>query len=169
MTWFIQRDYGKGGIMKKEITFILNQEEVKAEVQPEWTLLYFLREVLGLTGTKEGCGYGECGACTVIVDGRAINSCLYPILEVEGKSVTTIEGIISKDGELHDLQKSFIEHGAVQCGFCTPGMIMSAKALIDEKEKPTVDEIKNVIAGNLCRCTGYVKIIDAIKSVVDRR
>ncbi len=155
--------------MKKEITFILNQEEVKAEVQPEWTLLYFLREVLGLTGTKEGCGYGECGACTVIVDGRAINSCLYPILEVEGKSVTTIEGIISKDGELHDLQKSFIEHGAVQCGFCTPGMIMSAKALIDEKEKPTVDEIKNVIAGNLCRCTGYVKIIDAIKSVVDRR
>jgi len=155
--------------MKKEITFILNGEEVKAEVQPEWTLLYFLREVYGLTGTKEGCGYGECGACTVIVDGKAVNSCLYPILEVEGKSVTTIEGIHSQNGDLHDLQKSFIDHGAVQCGFCIPGMIMSAKALLDEKEKPTVEEIKDAIAGNLCRCTGYVKIIDAIKSVVDRR
>jgi aerobic-type carbon monoxide dehydrogenase small subunit (CoxS/CutS family) len=155
--------------MKKEIVFILNGEEVKVEVEPEWTLLYFLREVYGLTGTKEGCGYGECGACTVIINDKAINSCLYPVLEVEGKNVTTIEGLLSKDGELHPLQKAFIEEGAVQCGFCTPGMIMAAKALLDEKEKPTEDDIKESIAGNLCRCTGYVKIIDAIKTVVGGR
>ncbi|MCX5802891.1 MAG: (2Fe-2S)-binding protein [Proteobacteria bacterium] len=155
--------------MKKEIVFILNGEEVKVEVEPEWTLLYFLREVYGLTGTKEGCGYGECGACTVIINDKAINSCLYPVLEVEGKNVTTIEGLLSKDGELHPLQKAFIEQGAVQCGFCTPGMIMAAKALLDEKKKPTEDDIKESIAGNLCRCTGYVKIIDAIKTVVGGR
>jgi aerobic-type carbon monoxide dehydrogenase small subunit (CoxS/CutS family) len=155
--------------MKKEIVFILNGEEVKVEVEPEWTLLYFLREVYGLIGTKEGCGYGECGACTVIINDKAINSCLYPVLEVEGKNVTTIEGLLSKDGELHPLQKAFIEEGAVQCGFCTPGMIMAAKALLDEKEKPTEDDIKESIAGNLCRCTGYVKIIDAIKTVVGGR
>jgi len=155
--------------MKKEIVFILNGEEVKVEVEPEWTLLYFLREVYGLTGTKEGCGYGECGACTVIINDKAINSCLYPVLEVEGKNVTTIEGLLSKDGVLHPLQKAFIEEGAVQCGFCTPGMIMAAKALLDEKEKPTEDDIKESIAGNLCRCTGYVKIIDAIKTVVGGR
>jgi aerobic-type carbon monoxide dehydrogenase small subunit (CoxS/CutS family) len=155
--------------MKKEIVFILNGEEVKVEVEPEWTLLYFLREVYGLTGTKEGCGYGECGACTVIINDKAINSCLYPVLEVEGKNVTTIEGLLSKDGEFHPLQKAFIEEGAVQCGFCTPGMIMAAKALLDEKEKPTEDDIKESIAGNLCRCTGYVKIIDAIKTVVGGR
>jgi aerobic-type carbon monoxide dehydrogenase small subunit (CoxS/CutS family) len=155
--------------MKREIVFILNGEEVKVEVEPEWTLLYFLREVYGLTGTKEGCGYGECGACTVIINDKAINSCLYPVLEVEGKNVTTIEGLLSKDGELHPLQKAFIEQGAVQCGFCTPGMIMAAKALLDEKKKPTEDDIKESIAGNLCRCTGYVKIIDAIKTVVGGR
>lgn len=155
--------------MKKEINFTLNNEEVAAEVQPQWTLLYFLREVYGLTGTKEGCGYGECGACTVIIDGQAVNSCLYPILEVEGKKVTTIEGLLSAEGEFHPLQKAFIEEGAVQCGFCTPGMIMSAKALLDEKEKPTEDDIKESIEGNLCRCTGYVKIIDAIKSTAARR
>ena len=155
--------------MKKEIVFILNGEEVKVEVEPEWTLLYFLREVYGLTGTKEGCGYGECGACTVIINDKAINSCLYPVLEVEGKNVTTIEGLLSKDGELHPLQKAFIEQGAVQCGFCTPGMIMAAKALLDEKKKPTEDDIKESIAGNLCRCTGYVNIIDAIKTVVGGR
>ncbi len=155
--------------MKKEIVFILNGEEVKVEVEPEWTLLYFLREVYGLTGTKEGCGYGECGACTVVIDGKAINSCLYPVLEVEGKNITTIEGLLSKDGALHPLQKAFIEQGAVQCGFCTPGMIMAAKALLDEKEKPTEDDIKESIAGNLCRCTGYVNIIDAIKTVVGGR
>jgi aerobic-type carbon monoxide dehydrogenase small subunit (CoxS/CutS family) len=155
--------------MKKELTFTLNGEAIRAEVDPQWTLLYFLREVCEFTGTKEGCGYGECGACTVIIDGKAINSCLYPILEAEGKSVTTIEGIASKDGQLLPLQTAFINEGAVQCGFCTPGMIMSAKALLDTNDKPTEEEIKDAVAGNLCRCTGYVKIIDAIKTVAGGR
>ena len=156
-------------MMKKEIAFTLNNEQVTTEVDPQWTLLYLLREVLEMTGTKEGCGYGECGACTVIIDGQAVNSCLFPVMEVEGKSVTTIEGIASKDGSMHPLQTAFVNEGAVQCGFCTPGMIMSAKALLDTKEKPTEDEIKEAIEGNLCRCTGYVKIMDAIKSVAGGR
>jgi aerobic carbon-monoxide dehydrogenase small subunit len=151
--------------MKKEIAFTLNNEAVMVGVDPAWTLLHFLREVRGLTGTKEGCGYGECGACTVIIDGKAVNSCLYPIMEVEGKEVTTIEGLVSREGELHPLQKAFVDDGAVQCGFCTPGMIMSAKALLDVQPSPSEEEIKEAIAGNLCRCTGYVKIVDAIKSV----
>jgi aerobic-type carbon monoxide dehydrogenase small subunit (CoxS/CutS family) len=155
--------------MKKEIAFTLNNEKVIVEVDPQWTLLHVLREVLELTGTKEGCGYGECGACTVIVDGRAIDSCLYPIMEVAGRQVETIEGVASKDGELDPLQKAFVSEGAVQCGFCIPGMVMSAKALLDAKEKPTEDEIKESIEGNLCRCTGYVKIIDAIKSAAGGR
>jgi aerobic-type carbon monoxide dehydrogenase small subunit (CoxS/CutS family) len=155
--------------MKKELTFTLNGEVVRADVDPQWTLLYLLREVLELTGTKEGCGYGECGACTVIIDGQAVNSCLYPVMETEGKTITTIEGLASKDGQLHPLQTAFINEGAVQCGFCTPGMIMSAKALLDTNDKPTEEEIKDAVAGNLCRCTGYVKIIDAIKTVAGGR
>jgi aerobic carbon-monoxide dehydrogenase small subunit len=150
--------------MKKEMQFTLNGEEVRLEVDPVWTLLHVLREVLELTGTKLGCGYGECGACTVIMDGQAVNSCLLPALEAEGRSVTTIEGLAGADGQLHPLQKAFIEHGAVQCGFCTPGVIMSAKALLDETQNPTDDEIKESIAGNLCRCTGYVKIVEAVKA-----
>ena len=155
--------------MKKEITFMLNNDMVTVEVDPAWTLLHLLREVLDLTGTKEGCGYGECGACTVIIDGQAVNSCLFPILEAEGKNVTTIEGLISKDGSMHPLQTAFVNDGAVQCGFCTPGMIMSAKALLDVKQNPTEEEIKSAVEGNLCRCTGYVKIIDAIKSTAGGR
>jgi carbon-monoxide dehydrogenase small subunit len=155
--------------MKKELTFTLNGEAVNVEVDVQWTLLYLLREVLEMTGTKEGCGYGECGACTVIIDGKAVNSCLYPVMEAEGKSVTTIEGLALQDGTLHPLQKAFIDEGAVQCGFCTPGMIMSAKALTDSKENPTEEEIKDAVAGNLCRCTGYVKIIDAVKSFAGGR
>lgn len=149
--------------------FTLNGETVNVEVDTRWTLLYLLREVLELTGTKEGCGYGECGACTVIIDGQSVNSCLYPVMEAEGKTITTIEGLASKDGKLHPLQTAFINEGAVQCGFCTPGMIMSAKALLDANDKPTEEEIKDAIAGNLCRCTGYVKIIDAIKSIAGGR
>lgn len=151
--------------MKREMTFKLNNEERKVEIDPAWTLLYVLRDVLELMGTKEGCGYGECGACTVIIDGQSVNSCLYPILEAEGRTVTTIEGLGAVNGGLHPLQQAFVNEGAVQCGFCTAGMIMSAKALIDEKVKPTEDDIKESIAGNLCRCTGYVQIIDAIKTV----
>ena len=155
--------------MKKEITFKLNSEKTIVEVDPQWTLLYLLREVLEMTGTKEGCGYGECGACTVIIDGEAVNSCLYPVLEVEGRSVMTIEGVAAKNGGLDPIQQAFVDKGAVQCGFCIPGMIMSSKALLDKKEKPTEDEIKESIEGNLCRCTGYVKIVDAIKSVARGR
>jgi carbon-monoxide dehydrogenase small subunit len=155
--------------MKKEITFTLNNEVIEIEVDPGWTLLYLLREVLEMTGTKEGCGYGECGACTVIIGGQAVNSCLYPVMEAEGRKVTTIEGVMSKSGELDPIQQALVQNGAVQCGFCTPGMVMSAKALLDENEKPTEDDIKESIEGNLCRCTGYVNIIDAIKSVAGGR
>ncbi len=155
--------------MKKEIAFTLNNEKVIVEVDPQWTLLYLLREVLEMTGTKEGCGYGECGACTVIIDGQAVDSCLYPVMEAEGRTIVTIEGVMAKDGTFHPIQKAFVDEGAIQCGFCIPGMIMSSKALLDGKEKPTDDEIKESIEGNLCRCTGYVKIIDAIKSVAGGR
>jgi carbon-monoxide dehydrogenase small subunit len=128
-----------------------------------------LREVLELKGTKDGCGEGECGTCTVVVDGKAVNSCLFPVMEAEGRRVTTIEGLRAPDGGLHPLQKAFIEHGAVQCGYCSPGMIMSAYALLQEKAEPSDDEIKDGIEGNLCRCTGYVKIIEAIRSVAKGR
>lgn len=155
--------------MKREIRFFLNGEEIRGEVDPSWTLLYFLREVLELTGTKEGCGYGECGACTVIIDGETVNSCLYPVLETEGRSVITIEGVAGKDGSFHPVQQAFIDYGAVQCGFCTPGMIMSAKALLEKNPAPTEDDVKEAIAGNLCRCTGYVKIIEAVTSLAKGR
>lgn len=154
--------------MKRQISFNLNGEDVVVEVEPHWTLLYVLRNVLKLKGTKEGCGYGECGACTVVVDGLAVNSCLFPILEVQGKKVITVEGL-SKGSELHPIQRAFIEEGAVQCGFCTPGMIMSAYALLQEKEEIGEEEIKESIEGNLCRCTGYIKIIDAIRKVASGR
>ncbi len=150
--------------MKKvSISFTLNGDKVTAEVPPTWTLLNTLREYFELTGPKEGCGAGECGACTVIVDGKAVNSCIYPIPEVQDKSVTTIEGIAGKDGTLHPLQKAFIENNGVQCGFCTSGMIMAAKALLDHNPDPTEDEIRTGIAGNLCRCTGYVQIVESIE------
>ena len=155
--------------MRREMEFTLNGEKVNVEVESTWTLLYLLREKLELTGTKLGCGYGECGACTVIMDGQAVNACLVPVLEAEGMNVTTIEGLAQSDGQLHPLQKAFIDHGAVQCGFCTPGMIMSAKALLDEKQSPTDEEIKESMAGNLCRCTGYVKIIEAVKAAARGR
>jgi len=150
--------------MKKiAVSFTLNGDPVTAEVPVVWTLLKTLREYFELTGAKEGCGAGECGACTVIVDGESVNSCLFPIAEVEGKSVTTIEGLAAADGTLHPLQKAFIENNGVQCGFCTSGMIMSAKALLDRDPSPTEDEIRTGIAGNICRCTGYVQIVEAIE------
>ncbi|OPY02635.1 MAG: Carbon monoxide dehydrogenase small chain [Syntrophorhabdus sp. PtaB.Bin047] len=154
--------------MKKEITFTLNNEEVIVEVDPKWTLIHLLREVLELTGTKEGCGVGECGACTVIVDGEAVNSCLYPVMEVEGKTVATIEGVALPDGTLHPIQQAFIENNGVQCGYCTSGMIMSAKALLDKKSDPTEDEIRTGISGNICRCTGYVQIVESIQLAAER-
>jgi carbon-monoxide dehydrogenase small subunit len=148
--------------MEHRLFFTLNGDRVKTEIESHWSLLQLLRDHLELTGTKEGCGKGECGTCTVIVDGKAVNSCLYPAMELEGREVLTIEGLADGEGNLHPIQKAFVEHGAVQCGFCTPGMLMSAKALLDEKPKPSEEEIRTAIAGNFCRCTGYVQIIEAI-------
>ncbi len=149
--------------MKTEITFILNGREVKVSVNGHQRLIDVLREQLEQTGTKEGCGEGECGSCTVIIDGRAVNSCLYPALEVEGKSVTTIEGLRGPKNKLSVIQQTFVEHGAIQCGFCTPGMIMSAKALLDSNPDPSKEDIREALLGNLCRCTGYVQIVEAVK------
>jgi aerobic carbon-monoxide dehydrogenase small subunit len=150
--------------MKQTLHFMLNGEPIQVEIAPHLTLLQLLREELELTGTKEGCGVGECGACTVLLDGKTVNSCIFPAVEAEGKSITTIEGITDGKGGLHPIQKAFIEHGAIQCGFCTPGMVLSAKALLDEIPKPTGEEIRNGIAGNLCRCTGYLQIVQAVKA-----
>ncbi|NWG04981.1 MAG: (2Fe-2S)-binding protein [Syntrophaceae bacterium] len=151
--------------MKQTINFTLNGELVEVEIEPHLTLLQLLRDKLELIGTKEGCGMGECGACTVLLDGKTVNSCIFPAMEVEGKKVVTIEGLMDAQGNLHPIQKAFVEQGAVQCGFCTPGMVLSAKALLDENPKPTEEEIRHGIAGNLCRCTGYIQIIEAIKAV----
>lgn len=150
--------------MKRIIHFNLNGEYIELEIETNITLLQLLRDILELTGTKEGCGMGECGACTVLLDGKAINSCIFPAMEIDGKTVTTIEGMTDKEGSLHPIQKAFIENGAIQCGFCTPGMVLSAKALLDENPKPKEDEIRTAISGNLCRCTGYIQIIQAIKA-----
>lgn len=150
--------------MKKvSVSFTLNGNTVTAEVPVIWTLLKTLREYFELTGAKEGCGVGECGACTVILDGEAINSCLCPIPEVEGRSVTTIEGLANEDGTLHPLQEAFLKNNGVQCGFCTSGMLMSSKALLDQNPDPTEDDIRTSIAGNFCRCTGYVQIVESIE------
>ena len=137
------------------------------DVEPEMRLIDFIREELGLTGTKEGCSEGECGACTIIVDGIAINSCMMLAHQIRGKKVFTIESL-GDDGTLEQLQKSFIEKGAVQCGFCTPGMLMSAKALFMKTRNPTEEEIKKALEGNLCRCTGYNKILDAVQDAASK-
>ncbi len=141
---------------------------MQMQVEDHWTLLHLLMEVIGLTGTKEGCGSGECGACTVIVDGQAINSCLYLAPEINDREVLTIEGLAADDGTLHPLQQSFVENGGIQCGFCSPGMIMSSKALLNENPTPTVDDIKHALAGNLCRCTGYTQIFDSVQAATGK-
>lgn len=150
--------------MKNRITLHVNGDSHELWVEPHAILLDVLRNDLELTGTKKGCGMGECGACTVLLDGKPISSCLLLAAEADGKEVITIEGL-AHNGQLHPIQKAFIDHGAVQCGFCTPGMVISAKALLDENPRPTKEEIKNFILGHLCRCTGYVKIIEAIYSL----
>ena len=151
--------------MPRDISFTFNGNSLTMTVEDHWTLLHLIREELGYTGTKEGCGSGECGACTVIVDGDAVNSCLYLATGIQGKELVTIEGLASADGTLNSIQKAFVEKGGIQCGFCSPGMILSAKALLDDSPNANEEEIKDAIAGNLCRCTGYVQIIDSIKSV----
>ncbi len=155
--------------MKRDMEFMLNGQPVRVEARGGQTLLQLLRDELGLKGTKEGCGAGECGACTVVVDGQALASCIYPALEVEGASVTTIEGLAAPDGSLHPLQEAFVKHGAVQCGFCTPGQIMSAKALLDANPHPGEDEIRSALEGNLCRCTGYHQIVEAVKAAAEEK
>jgi len=149
-----------------EISFHVNGKLHKLEVDPRKRLIDVLRDDLNLTGTKEGCGEGECGACTVILDGQAVNSCLILACQARDKEILTVEGL-AQNGELDPLQKSFMEHGAVQCGYCTPGMLMSAKALLMKNPHPTEDQINEAIAGNLCRCTGYNKIVNAIKKVAE--
>jgi aerobic carbon-monoxide dehydrogenase small subunit len=151
--------------MKKQLlTMTVNGNEIDVAVTPNTTLLEVLRDDLGFTGVKEGCSEGVCGACTVLMDGAPTRSCLTLALEAEGASITTIEGLASR-GQLHPVQQAFIDQGAVQCGFCTPGMILSSKALLDRSPHPTDDEIKTALAGNFCRCTGYKKILDAVRSV----
>ena len=147
--------------MKQLITLKVNGEEYQVAVEPHRTLVEVLRDELQLTGTKKGCEEGECGACTVLLDGKPVRSCLLLAVDVRGRKITTIEGI-GKNGELDPLQEAFIEQGAIQCGFCTPGMILSAKALLDTAPHPDEEQVKAAINGNLCRCTGYVRIIKAV-------
>ncbi len=147
--------------MRQDVELTINGTKHSVNVESRTTLAELLRLELGFTGTKEGCNDGICGACTVLVDGLAVRSCLMLAVQARGRSVTTIEGL-AEDGELHPLQEAFLDHGAVQCGYCSPGMILSAKALLDSNADPTEAEVREAIAGNLCRCTGYVKIVDAI-------
>lgn len=149
--------------MKRLITLTVNGVQHEVAIEPRQSLLQVLREELHLTGTKEGCSEGECGACTVVLDGQTVDSCLIFGLEAHGREVVTIEGLAQAD-QLHPVQKAFAEYGAVQCGFCTPGMILSAKALLESNPHPTEAEIRQSISGNLCRCTGYVKIVEAIQA-----
>jgi carbon-monoxide dehydrogenase small subunit len=160
----------EGGVIpvshKQLIELRINGEGREVAVEPRTTLLHVLREDLGLTGTKESCNAGDCGACTVLMNGRPVSSCLTLAIEAQGKDILTIEGL-DQEGRLHPLQQAFIDHYAVQCGFCTPGMILSAKALLDRNPQPTEEEVREAISGNLCRCTGYVKIVEAILAAAD--
>lgn len=150
--------------MNYPITLEINGEMYDAVVEPDDLLVDVIREKLDLTGTKKSCGSGECGSCTVLMEGLPVPSCLILAMDAQGKKITTIEGL-SKNGKMHPLQESFVNHGAIQCGFCSPGMILAAKALLDTNTAPTEEEIKTAISGNLCRCTGYKKIIQAISAV----
>ncbi len=148
----------------KTLDFILNGEACHTEIPEDATLLKVLRDILHLTGTKEGCGEGDCGACTVLVDGRSVNSCLFPAVQAEGCQVMTIEGVEAHP-KLARIQNAFVDYGAVQCGFCSPGMIMSTVALLQKNPKPTEEEIRRGLSGNICRCTGYQAMVDAIQSL----
>jgi len=150
--------------MKQILQFTVNEEPRELAVEPWWTLLDVLRDQLELTGAKKGCDRGDCGACTVLLDGKPIVSCTTLAVQAHGRRVTTIEGLML-DGQPHPLQQAFVDVGAVQCGFCTPGMVLAAKSLLDENPSPTEDDVREAIAGNLCRCTGYAKILKAVLSV----
>ncbi len=150
--------------MKQLISLEINDRVYDLPLDPRDLLVDVIRKKVGLTGTKKGCGQGDCGACTVLVDGKPILSCLTLAITCQGKKITTIEGLTGDTGELHPIQQAFVDYGAVQCGFCTPGMILTAKALLDRIARPTEEEIKRSISGNICRCTGYKKIIEAIEA-----
>ena len=154
--------------MKQLLKLRVNGLDEEVLVEPWWTLAHVLREELHLTGTKISCGTGDCGSCTVLIDGQAVKSCIYPVMKARGRDILTIEGLRNENGELHPLQQAFIEYFAVQCGYCTPGMIMAAKALLDKNPAPIEEELRNWLSGNLCRCTGYVKIVDAVLAAADR-
>jgi len=151
--------------VKIPVTLRVNGESYDLMIAPYRTLLDVLREEIHLTGSKKGCDVGDCGACTVLLDGKPVNACLVVAATADGTEITTIEGL-AQDGNLHPLQQAFVKEGAVQCGFCTSGILMSLKALFDRNSSPSVDEIKSAIAGNLCRCTGYAKIFKAVESVI---
>lgn len=153
--------------MKQFIQLIVNDREYDVAVEPSRTLTDVIRYDLGLTGTKKGCEVGDCGSCTVILEGRPVNSCLVLAVQANGKRITTIEGL-ETDAGLHPIQDAFVEKGAIQCGFCSPGMILSAKSLLDTNPKPDEGEIRSAIAGNLCRCTGYQKIVEAVQAAGDK-
>lgn len=150
------------------VNFKLNGKNVSCEADGKDVLVDTIRNVFGLTGTKKACGTGDCGACTVLLDGKAIRSCTYLTCMVDGKEVTTIEGVAAEDGTLHPMQQAFIDAGAVQCGYCTPGMVLTGIALLNENPHPTREEVKVAFSGNLCRCTGYVKIIDSVLLAAER-
>ena len=152
---------------KSEVAFKVNGQLHRLDVFPMARLLDVLREELRLTGTKEGCGEGECGACTVVVDGRIVNSCLVPVGQVNGSEITTIEGV-ADDDQLHAVQQAFIEHGGAQCGICTPGMVLAAVSLLERNPQPTEADIRTALAGNLCRCTGYMKIFESVAKAVTK-
>jgi len=154
-------------MIKHDIELNVNGNRYSVSAEPQRTLLEVLRDNLGLTGTKEGCSEGECGVCTVLLEGIPVRSCLLLAVDVRGRKVTTIEGLAQDEG-LHPIQKSFIEQGAIQCGYCTPGMILSAKALLDENPHPKREEIQVALSGNLCRCTGYVKIFKAVEALAGK-
>ncbi len=153
--------------MKKSITLNVNGTSYDIVVEPYRTLVDVLRDNLGLTGTKKGCGRGNCGTCTILVDGKAVNSCLVLAVDMAGRSIVTIEGL-AQDG-LHPIQEAFVRYGAVQCGYCTPGLIMATKAFLEENPTPSEEEVRSAIAGNICRCTGYAKVVDAILAVAQGR
>jgi carbon-monoxide dehydrogenase small subunit len=152
---------------KRLINLTVNGEAYEVAVEPWWSLLYTVREELGLTGSKEGCGTGDCGACSMLVDGRLVTSCIMLAVEADGSQVTTIEGLAT-DGNLHPVQQAFVEKGAVQCGYCIPGMVMAAYDLLRRNPNPTLEEVRLGLAGNLCRCTGYAKIYEAVLAAAER-
>ncbi len=151
-----------------KIRFCLNEKDMEIETRPDRRVVDLMREDMGLTGTKESCGSGECGSCTILVDGETRLSCIMLAAQLDGRSITTIEGISGVEG-LHPLQEAFIEHGAIQCGFCTPGMVLTSLDLMGLKPCPTREEIREAISGNLCRCTGYQKIVDAVEAFASKR